>query len=179
MVIYFIGNILPNLISVPLAAYHSHQAWSQNGTSTSDFMLNPNSKFPNSTGIVNDHSRILTANQRNELSKTLHHYDVKTTREIVIVTIDSIIPYTDIQEYTTDLGNEWGIGKTEKDNGLIMVICKPCRKLAIATGHGTEKVLTDQICKSVIDNTMVPEFKNDKYYDGIKKGITELIEEWK
>ncbi|GAA4239678.1 hypothetical protein GCM10022291_34970 [Postechiella marina] len=52
------------------------------------------------------------------------------------------------------------------------------RKIRISTGHGTEKILTDEICKKIIDQTIIPEFKNGDYYSGIEKGITELIAKW-
>ena len=97
----------------------------------------------------------------------------------VVVTIDSINPYSDIQKMATDLGKYWGVGTAEKDNGLIILLCKPCQKIGIATGFGTELVLIDQICKQVIDKTIIPEFKNGDFYSGIKNGVTELITKWK
>jgi len=58
-------------------------------------------------------------------------------------------------------------------------MCNPCRQIGIATGLGIELILTDEICKDVIDQTIIPEFKEGKFYDGIKNGVTELIEKWK
>lgn len=112
-------------------------------------------------------------------SDIIYDYNIETTRQIVVVTIDSINPYSDIQKMATDLGKYWGVGTAEKDNGLIILLCKPCRKIGIATGTGTELILTDEICKEVIDKTIIPEFKNREFYGGIKKGVTELITKWK
>ena len=139
----------------------------------------PNMKFPRPIGFVSDYSKILTNNQILDLENTLADYEKLTTNEIVIVTIDSIKPYTNIRLFSTDLANNWAIGKKDKDNGLIIVICTHLRDLSISTGYGTEKILTDEICKKVIDFTMIPEFKNGNYYSGIKKGINELIIQWK
>lgn len=129
--------------------------------------------------IINDYDSIFSPSQRKELSDIIYDYNIETTRQIVVVTIDSINPYSDIQKMATDLGKYWGVGTAEKDNGLIILLCKPCQKIGIATGFGTELVLTDQICKEVIDKTIIPEFKNGEFYSGIKKGVTELIEKWK
>lgn len=178
VVIYFIGNVLPNLIGVPLAAYQSYQAWNDSQKTSSKLLSGVDTKFPQSIGIINDFSQVFTASQRNELSKTLHDYDMETTRQIVVVTVDSIAPYTDIQKFGTDLANEWDVGTAEKNNGLIIVLCKPSRKIGIATGNGTELVLTDEICKNVIDHTILPEFIDGNYYAGIKNGVTELIALW-
>ncbi|TDQ28155.1 uncharacterized protein CLV82_2967 [Zeaxanthinibacter enoshimensis] len=144
-----------------------------------DFSEMEKSNFPEPIGIINDYGQIFTESQRTELTKILYNYDIETTRQIVVVTIDSIKPYNNIQKYATDLGNNWGVGTAEKDNGLTIVVCNHCRQIGIATGSGTEKILTDEICKYVIDQTIIPEFKNGNFYDGIKKGVAELIEKWK
>ena len=128
--------------------------------------------------IINDYDSIFSPSQIKELSDIIYDYNIETTRQIVVVTIDSIDPYSDIQKMATDLGKYWGFGTAEKDNGLIILLCKPCRKIGIATGTGTELILTDEICKNVIDQTIIPEFKNGDFYGGIKKGVTELIKKW-
>ncbi|WP_235016406.1 YgcG family protein [Aquimarina sp. AU474] len=129
--------------------------------------------------VINDYDSIFTLSQRKELSEIIYDYNIETTRQIVVVTIDSISPYSDIQKYATDLSNYWGVGDAEKNNGLTIVMCNPCRQIGIATGTGTELILTNEICKRVIENTIIPEFKNGNFYDGIKNGVTELIEKWK
>ena len=129
--------------------------------------------------IINDYDSVFNTTQRKELSDILYKYNIKTTRQIVVVTIDSIKPYSNIQKFTTDLGKYWGVGTAEKDNGLIILLCKPCGQIQIGTGTGTELILTDGICKEVIDKIIIPEFKNGEFYSGIKKGVTKLIEKWK
>ena len=103
---------------------------------------------------------------------------IETTRQIVVVTVDSISPYSDIQKFATDLSNYLGVGDAEKNNGLTIVMCNPCRKIGIATGTGTELILTNDICKKVIDQTIIPELKNGNFYVGIKNGVIDLIEKW-
>ena len=137
-----------------------------------------NNTFPTPIGIINDYGEVFTDSERTELSKVLYDYDIETTRQIVVVTIDSIKPYENIQKYATDLGNEWGIGTAERNNGLTIVFCKPCRQIGIATGIGTEIILTDEICKEILNKTIIPEFKNGEFYNGIKYGVTELIKKW-
>ena len=71
-----------------------------------------------------------------------------------------------------------GVGQAEKNNGLVLLVCKPCQQVTIATGNGTKKVLTDDICQNVINEKIIPEFKKGDFYNGIKKGVEELIEKW-
>ena len=140
-----------------------------------DFSEMEKSTFPKPIGIINDYGQVFTESQRTELTKVLYDYDIETTRQIVVVTIDSIKPYDNIQKYATDLGDKWGVGTAEKNNGLTIVVCNPCRQIGIATGYGTELILTDQICKEVIDKTIIPEFKRSHFFP-IRNGEKFLLE---
>ncbi len=60
----------------------------------------------------------------------------------------------------------------------MILFSKNLREIRISTGSGTEQKLTDEICKNVIDKTIIPEFKNGEYYSGIESGLNELIKLW-
>jgi len=136
-------------------------------------------KFPQSLGCVSDFENILTVKEEKKLRLIIERFEKKTSNEICIVTIDSIKPYDNIADYTNDLGNAWGIGKKDKDNGLAIVISRTMRNVRVGTGIGTKKILTDSICKKVIDEMMLPEFKKARYFKGLKKGVRALITYWK
>lgn len=176
----FISVVLPSLMGVPLAAYESYQAWNEHEKQTSGLSPKNDSlpKFPKSVGYVNDFENIFTPKQRMKLDTIIKAYEIETSNEIAVVTIDSIAPYENIKDFATDLANAWGIGKAGKDNGLLILLSKSRREIQISTGFGTEKVLSDEICKNIIDQTIIPEFKHGNYYEGIEKGLLVLMEKW-
>jgi uncharacterized protein len=131
----------------------------------------------NSLAVV-DSSNIFSISENYDLANKLVQYAEKTTRQIVVVTVDSIFPYDDIRKYAGDLRNYWGIGQKDVDNGLVLVLSTSLKKVAISTGYGTKKILTDSICKKVIDSVMVPAFKKGNYYIGVDNGVDSLIEIW-
>lgn len=135
--------------------------------------------FPKPVGFVNDFSSLFKGEQRSELELILNDFEKKTTNEIVVVTIDSITPYDDVHLYTTALANTWGVGKKELNNGMAVLICKNNQEISIATGYGTEKIVTDRMCKIAIDSTMVPAFQKGHFYEGTKLAIEELMKKWK
>ncbi len=128
---------------------------------------------------VIDDSNLFSISEKNELSYKLIDYADKTTRQMVVVAIDSIKPYNDIQKYASDLGNHWGVGQKETANGLLIVIVKPLKKVAISTGYGTQKVITDSICQNLINEVIVPKFKKQEYYQGVSNTIDSIIKKWK
>ena len=135
--------------------------------------------FPKPVGYVNDFSGLFDKEQRSQLEAILNDFEKKTTNEIVVVTIDSITPYDDIHLYTTELANTWGVGKKELNNGMAVLICNNIKAISISIGYGTEKVISDRMCKIAIDSTMIPAFRDGNFYEGTKMGVEELIEKWR
>jgi len=96
------------------------------------------------------------------------------TNQIVIVTIKRLPGSFDLDEYATQLFNFWGIGTKLKNNGVLMLLCKSCRKVVIRNGYGIEKQISDAETKIIV-NKMIPYFKVEQYYSGILAGLQELI----
>ena len=128
---------------------------------------------------VNDYSELLSEQEIFELDKLLRGYEKETTRECILVVMKDIEPYDDILEFGKDIGNRLGVGKKEKNNGLMMILDMSKRNIGISTGLGTEKILTDSICQVVINEEIIPKFKEGEFYNGILNGFTQLMEKWK
>jgi uncharacterized protein len=78
-------------------------------------------------------------------------------------------------ELAIKIGNEWGVGQSDFKNGIIILMNPNRRKLAIAVGYGLEGAIPDLATKHIREELMQPNFKNGLYYDGLNKGIDELI----
>jgi uncharacterized protein len=135
--------------------------------------------LPGYVGYVNDFENILSEKQEKELSEIIERFEKRSSNQIAIITVDSITPYTNMKDYATSLANKWGVGQKVKNNGLLIVISSKLRQSRIATGLGTEKVLTDQMCQRIIDEHMIPHFRKGEYFKGLQEGLTELISNWK
>ena len=134
-------------------------------------------KFPDKIGLVNDFEGIFTNEQISELNGIISNHEKETTNQIVIVSIKSFAPYETLFDYSLKLANYWGIGQKVKNNGVAIVFGKQIREIRIQVGYGLEKKLKDEEAKRIIDNVIIPEFKKDDYYNGIKKGLVAIIKE--
>lgn len=135
--------------------------------------------FPKPIGFVNDFENILHQDDITKLETLLHNYEKQTSNEIVVVTISEIADETDFNIYALSLAQNWAVGKKGKDNGLVIVISNQLRKIRICTGTGTEKILTDDICETILQEKILPNFKNGEMFIGIETGVIALIEKWK
>lgn len=86
---------------------------------------------------------------------SLHH---ATTAEIAVVVVENL-DGQDIDSYTTELFELWGIGKKDRDNGLLMVISRDDCRAAIRTGYGMEGVINDGRAGRIIRSTIAPHMK--------------------
>jgi uncharacterized protein len=116
---------------------------------------------------------LLDASQENLLKQKLIKYADSTSTQIVI----AIIPSTkgeNINYLGANWLSAWGIGQADKDNGVLIILAKDDRKVAINTGYGLEGSLTDAFSKRIIENIILPEFKKGDFYSGLDKG-TDVI----
>ncbi|HAD11599.1 MAG TPA: hypothetical protein DCF33_04080, partial [Saprospirales bacterium] len=131
---------------------------------------------PEPAVYVHDYSGWLTPQQKASLEQKLIAYRDSTSTQIVVMVRPDIGDY-DKSSYAFELGNRWGIGRKDKDNGVVMLIKSepPDRGVFIATGYGVEGALPDITAGRIIRNTMAPFFRQNQYYEGINAGLDEII----
>jgi uncharacterized protein len=136
-------------------------------------------ELPKVQTSVYDYANLLSATEKKQLEDKLIHYSDTTTTQIVVITIESL-QNEDVSQLATKWGHTWGIGGTAKDdNGVIILIAKNERKIAINPGYGLEDRLTAGIGGEIIRNIITPEFKAGSYYNGLDKGTDALFDVFK
>lgn len=136
-------------------------------------------KVPDLQTSVYDYAQLFSANEKGQLEEKLIRYSDSTTTQIVVITVESL-KGEDVSQLATKWGQTWGIGGTAKDdNGVIILISKNDRKIAINPGYGLEDRLTAGIGGEIIRNIILPEFKAGSYYNGVNKGADALFDVFK
>ncbi|MFY9241640.1 MAG: TPM domain-containing protein [Polaribacter sp.] len=118
---------------------------------------------------VYDYVNLLSASQKTSLESKLVRYSDTTSTQIVIAIIAST-EGENINYLAANWGEKWGIGDAEKDNGVLILLAREDRKIAIQNGKGVEYLLTDFQSKRIIERVIIPEFKKGNYYAGLDKG---------
>ncbi|HLW19481.1 MAG TPA: TPM domain-containing protein [Cyclobacteriaceae bacterium] len=129
---------------------------------------------PNPPRLVNDFSNTLSESQKAALENKLVAYNDSTSTQISIVLIRSVGQY-DISDYTFQLGEKWGIGRKDKDNGMLILAAMEDRKVFMATGYGLEGAIPDAVANRIVDNVIVPAFKAEAYYEGLNQATDMVI----
>ena len=130
---------------------------------------------PSEQTSVYDEADMLPAADEKRLEQKLINYADTTSTQIVVVTIPSLEGEYE-GTYAAHWAHEWGIGQSEKDNGLLVLIAQKERKIWITTGYGLEEHLTDAKTKEIIELIILPEFRNGDIYAGLNKGTTAIFQ---
>ncbi len=126
------------------------------------------------TGRVTDAADVLTPAQEATLSAKLERLERTTRHQMVVVTVPSL-GGADIATFTRDLANRWRIGRKGHDDGVVLLVAPSEKRVRIAVGYGLEKTLTDAACKQIIDEQMLPSFREGDLPRGIAAGVDALI----
>jgi uncharacterized protein len=130
---------------------------------------------PSPPRLVTDFTSTLTSDEANRLEQKLRNYYDSTSTQIAVVILTTLDGYP-IDDYSINLAKQWGVGKKDKDNGVLILISIEERKIFIANGYGMEGVLTDGRTKRIIEQEIKPSFKEGAYYDGLNKGTDRIIQ---
>ncbi|MGL4363813.1 MAG: TPM domain-containing protein [Bacteroidales bacterium] len=128
--------------------------------------------------LVNDFSAILSLQEQQLLEQKLRAYHDSTSTQIYVITISDTHGYT-LAQLSPEFFKQWGIGQKDKNNGILLLIKPKVGRefgdVFLGTGYGMEGVLPDAYCKRIIEEVMLPNFRENRYFKGINNSVDEVI----
>jgi len=132
--------------------------------------------FPALSGRVVDAADLLNPQQEAELTARLEALETASSRQLVVATIPSL-EGRPIEDYGYQLGRHWQIGQSQANNGTILIVAPNDRKVRVEVGYGLEPIITDALSHQIVQNDILPRFREDDYAGGIIAGTNALIEQ--
>ena len=130
--------------------------------------------LPEPTGYVVDTISLLKPATVTQLTKTCEMLD--KTAQVAILVIASTQPYT-MEQYSIKLAEKWKVGYKGKDNGIILILAKNDRKVRIEVGRGLEAIIPDAKAGRIINEIIIPYFKNGDWDGGMIAGLEAIKKE--
>lgn len=129
--------------------------------------------------IVNDYANLLSPQEQNALENKLVGFSNQTSSQIAIAVVKSLEGY-DKASYAYGLAEHWGVGQKGRNNGILILV-KPKYQnedgeVFIATGYGLEGAVPDAITKRIVNNEIIPYFKQEMYYKGLDEATNRIME---
>lgn len=124
---------------------------------------------------VNDYAKVLSTEEVSALETKIRSFEQNTTNEIAVVILGSLDGDT-IENVSQEIFTKWGIGKKDKNNGVLLLVSIAERKTRIHTGYGVEGDLTDIGTSYIQQDIIRPAFQAGNYYVGINGAVDKMIE---
>lgn len=140
---------------------------------TQDFLKGDVITKPNPQTLVTDYAKILSPEQVSILEEQLVALDDSTTNQIAIVTVPTLGDRA-IEDVAVATFRDWGIGNKTSRNGVLILVAANDHHVRIEVGYGLEGAIPDVVANDIIDNDIVPNFKQEDYYNGLQLAIESL-----
>jgi uncharacterized protein len=124
------------------------------------------------TGRVVDGANLLPESAERLLTEKLAALEEATTDQMVVVTLESLRGAS-IEDVGFELGNRWGIGRADVDNGVLLIVAADEGRVRIEVGTGLEGLLTNERAAAIVD-AMIPKFEAERPVEAIDTGVTEV-----
>jgi len=124
---------------------------------------------------VTDLAGLLAPEQIAALDKKLADLEATDSTQIAVLVIPSLEGEA-LEDYSMRVASAWRLGQKGRDNGALLLVAMKERKLRIEVGYGLESNLTDARSRRIIQDEILPRFREGEYYGGIDAGVTALIQ---
>src|SRR5258708_6124926 len=123
---------------------------------------------------VTDLTGTLSAQQKSALEQSLAEFETRKGAQIAVLMVPTTQPET-IEQYAVRVFESWKLGRKGVDDGVLLVVAKDDRKVKIETGYGLEGILPDAIGKRIVEDDIIPRFKQGDFYGGIRAGVERIM----
>lgn len=123
---------------------------------------------------VTDLTETLSSMEISRLEQQLTDFEAKKGSQIALLIIPTTQPET-IEQYSIRVAEVWKLGRKGIDDGVLLLVAKNDRTLRIETGYGLEGVLPDALARRIIDEIIVPKFRQGHFFGGLQAGVEQII----
>ena len=116
---------------------------------------------------VADPASLVSNEAKATANSTLWNLRRKTGAEVVLVVVPNTGNYSR-EEFATKIFENWKVGKSDKDNGVVILIVPDQREAWIATGYGVEGIIPDISASKIIQRSVAPYMKNGDIDSAVK-----------
>lgn len=127
------------------------------------------------TQLVNDYAGILSAEEKQNLERTLVAYDDSTSNQIAVVLVKTLGDNHPIEETALQILRGWGVGNKKTNNGIVILAAIDDRQVRIEVGYGLEGAIPDITANQIIRNDIAPNFRSGDYYAGLSAAAASIV----
>ena len=126
-------------------------------------------------GWVADPAHHLSARSVQVIDSVVDNLEREKSVEMAVVVIDSL-DGLEPADAALLLHRRWGVGKRQRDNGIVFLWSPALRKTYVSVGYGLEGVLPDARVGRILDEAVLPSFRAGNFDAGMVQGVEKLAD---
>jgi uncharacterized protein len=128
---------------------------------------------PAPSGRVVDTTATLSAAEQSALETKLAALEQRKGSQIVVLLVPTTRPES-IEQFSMRVVETWKPGRKGIDDGVLLLIAKDDREVRIEVGYGLEGAIPDATANRIIDEFILPRFRDGDFAGGIAAGVDRL-----
>lgn len=129
---------------------------------------------PELSARVTDLTGTLAPEQKSALESRLAALEQQKGSQVAVLLVPTTQPET-IEQYSIRVVEAWKLGRKGVDDGVLVLMATQDRTVRIEVGYGLEGVIPDVVAKRVIEDFMIPRFREGDMAGGLNAGVERLI----
>lgn len=131
-------------------------------------------QVPTLTDPVMDLGEMMTAKDERLLRNLILSFHERGKGQVQVLTVKNLngIP---IEQASIQIVDQWKLGNDKRDDGVLILVAAEERRVRIEVGQGLEGQITDLEAKRIIEDVMLPVFRQATPSQGIVIGAFQVM----
>jgi uncharacterized protein len=130
--------------------------------------------IPPLTGHVVDSTGTLSSDALAALEQKLVAFEERKGSQVAVLLVRTTAPEA-IEPYALRVAEQWGIGRSRVDDGVVLVVALDDRRMRFEVGYGLEGPVPDALARRIIAEAIAPRFYENDFAGGLNAGLDALI----
>lgn len=123
----------------------------------------------------NDYAGVVSPQAAAELNTKLDQFERSSSNQLLVAIYPRMESDSSVADYTVRVAQSWRAGQKIKDNGAVLFAFMQEHQLYLQVGYGLEAVLPDAKAKRIIENEIVPRFRQNDIDGGMRAAVEAMI----
>lgn len=125
-------------------------------------------------GWVSDYAGKLEQKDKIRISAALEAYEKETCHQVFLLIVPTLAG-ENVAEFSQRTATAWEIGQPGYGNGFLVTIALQEGTVRIETASAFEWFIQNGTADKILKETMFPLFREDKFVEGVERGLEEIM----
>ena len=123
----------------------------------------------------NDYANVVSDSVERQLNERLAAFERGTSNQVVVAVFARMDSSAPVRDYTLRIAQAWGVGRKDRDNGVVLFAFMQERQLYLQVGVGLEPRIPDSLAQRIINQDIVPRFRARDIDGGLRSGVDAIL----